>query len=238
MKLEALRDSGDTVNLNATRVELLGTVLIASRGARYGASMNRRSASPSTVLGHKTIINDQVARRMMPTLSMSIREGWDARSNVDEMLGFEGHGTYKDKVGVSPLRDNRVCRRAQNRRGACVVNAGWTRFEVCDETTTGSISLSRGLHGLESSTGTLVGGQRIPQGNALVMYLRIQWNIHLSSFLLTTLLADRITRATRTPVRLATCDCAKTVVRAWTTGYRQGHHGPRADPCCGTSHQG
>lgn len=208
MKLEShFRDFlADTVNLNTTRVGLLEDSVESIKNAVRGFDWKPRirGFDEHGSWAHETIIKPMDGKPFDADLLVYVHpvEGWDARSYVDELhTCFERHGTYKDK-----LRRYSHCvtiEYAGERKidvAPCVVNrGGWTRFEVCDrDNNRFDLSEPKAYTNWIIDRNTWSGGNAFRKVTRLVKYLRaFKGTFTCSSFLLTTLLADRITMADR-----------------------------------------
>jgi Second Messenger Oligonucleotide or Dinucleotide Synthetase domain/Adenylyl/Guanylyl and SMODS C-terminal sensor domain len=191
----------DTVNLNASRVELLEGSIEALKGAvrtsDWGPTIRGFSAQGSWA--HKTIIkplpNDPFDADLL--VYVNPVEGWEAEEYVNELhSAFSGLPTYKDK-----LRRYSHCltiEYAGERKvdiAPCVVERVYSdTLEVCNRDTN-EFEVSKPTEYTEWLIGknSTIGGNNFRKVTRLLKYLRdIKTNFTCPSFLLTTLLGNQV----------------------------------------------
>lgn len=191
----------DTVNLNATRVELLDNSIPAVKDAvrdiEYKPKILGFEAQGSWA--HKTIIKPVGDKPFDADLIVFVApvEGWEAKDYVNKLFaGLNAHPTYKDKV--TAYSHCVTIEYANERRidiTPCVRNRLFTDIdEVCNRNTN-AFEQSRPT----AYTAWLIGRNDVSGSNSfrkvtrLMKYLRvIKTTFTCPSFLLTTLLGNQI----------------------------------------------
>jgi hypothetical protein len=212
----------EEVNLNKTRINLLGDSVEAVRSAvkasDWGPKILNFTAHGSWA--HGTIIKPLSGEEFDADLLVIIEPvaAWGAKDYINKLGAFfEGHSTYKDKV-----RRYSHCvtiEYAGERRidvSPCVmdrVQAG--SYEVCNRTTnlferTSPLAYTEWVTGRNA----VAGGNDLKKVTRLLKYLRdVKCNFTCPSFLFTTLVGLRILDADKGAVAFAdTPTCLKTVV--------------------------
>jgi len=212
----------NTVNLNATRVTLLEdsveSIKTAVRGFAWKPRIKSFAAHGSWA--HQTIIKPVEGAAFDADLLVYVDpvEGWDARSYIDELYRcFKEHGTYTDKVR---RYSHCVTIEYANERkidvAPCVANrGGLARYEVCDRVNNRfDVSEPKTYTVWLIERNTWSGSNSFRKVTRLLKYLRdIKGTFTCPSFLLTTLLGERITSADKGAAELADIPTAlKTVV--------------------------